>query len=93
MRQALRRMAVLGIDTNWEFLRALLDEPDFEAGKVHTAWVEERLGAWKPGEGDPPTEARAAAALILAPRASSANARDAYSPWLAADAFRAGRGR
>ncbi len=65
MRQALRGMAVLGIVTNWEFLRRLLDEPDFEEGRVHTTWIEERLQDWRPEELSPPPEFLAAAALAF----------------------------
>ena len=65
MRQALRRMAVLGVVTNWEFLRRLVDEPDFEEGKVHTTWIEERLAGQEHEEGNPPREFLAAAALAL----------------------------
>jgi len=65
MRQALRRMAVLGIVTNWEFLRELLDEPDFEEGRVHTTWIEERLADWKHSEENPPPEFLAAAAFAF----------------------------
>jgi acetyl/propionyl-CoA carboxylase alpha subunit len=65
MRQALRRMAVLGIVTNWEFLRELLDEPDFEEGRVHTTWIEERLAGWKRSEENPPPEFLAAAAFAF----------------------------
>ncbi|HUX42790.1 MAG TPA: acetyl-CoA carboxylase biotin carboxylase subunit [Rectinemataceae bacterium] len=65
MREALRRMAVLGIVTNWEFLRELLDEPDFEEGRVHTTWIEERLADWKHSEENPPPEFLAAAAFVF----------------------------
>ena len=117
-RQALRSMTLLGIVTNWEFLRELIDEPDFEEGKLHTTWIEERLAAWKPPEGTPPPEFLVAAALAFGggkgrpsgpdgsragggPSSGSgslagsglgagAAARDPYSPWKAADAFRSG---
>src|SRR5581483_301268 len=48
-REALARLAeglaaftVRGVETNIPFLRALVEDPDFVAGRVNTCWVEER---------------------------------------------------
>jgi acetyl-CoA carboxylase biotin carboxylase subunit len=39
-RQALDSFGIEGISTTREFHRALLDDPDFASGKIHTRWVE-----------------------------------------------------
>ncbi len=39
----LKTMVVHGPETNLGFLGAVLEHPDFRAGRVHTGWVEERL--------------------------------------------------
>jgi len=38
---ALRRFAILGVTTNVEFLRALVNLPEFRAGRLHTKFLEE----------------------------------------------------
>jgi acetyl/propionyl-CoA carboxylase alpha subunit len=37
---ALERFVVLGVTTNIEFLRALIDHPDFRAGRIDTQFLE-----------------------------------------------------
>ncbi len=41
-RLALGRFTVEGVATTIPFHRALLDDPDFQAGDIHTGWVEAR---------------------------------------------------
>ena len=41
--EALRETAVHGVETNASFLAAVLEHPDFLAGRTHTNWVEERV--------------------------------------------------
>jgi pyruvate carboxylase len=41
-RRALAEFRIRGLATNIPFLLALLDEPDFVAGKVTTSFIEER---------------------------------------------------
>lgn len=43
-RGALDETVIGGVTTNRAFQRALLDEPDVRAGKVHTRWLEEHAG-------------------------------------------------
>lgn len=45
---ALRRFAILGITTNVEFLRALVNHPQFRAGHLHTKFLEEHKVAVEP---------------------------------------------
>ncbi len=40
MRQALDDMLIEGIETNLPFLRQVVREPDYVAGRVHTKWLE-----------------------------------------------------
>ncbi len=44
LRTALRQMAVLGVQTNLEFLGLLLDDPDVAAGRLDTELIGRRLG-------------------------------------------------
>jgi len=45
-RAALRGYAVLGVATNVEYLDAILADPAFAAGDLHTGFLEERLPGW-----------------------------------------------
>jgi acetyl-CoA carboxylase biotin carboxylase subunit len=50
MRGALRRARIGGIATTLELHRALLEHPNFEAGRYDTAFLEQHfLPSWKPG--------------------------------------------
>ncbi|MCP4570955.1 MAG: ATP-grasp domain-containing protein [bacterium] len=48
---ALRDYAVLGPDTNIEYLLAVLDDQVFRSGDLHTGFLAERLPGWRP-DGD-----------------------------------------
>jgi acetyl/propionyl-CoA carboxylase alpha subunit len=84
MRDALRRTVVLGVATNLPRLRAIVDHPAFEAGELHTGFIDEHLGeqARRPG---PPPEAIAALAAALSRMARAAPGRGpgpaAPDPW------------
>jgi pyruvate carboxylase len=41
-RRALREFSIRGVNTNIRFLQALLDDPDFQAGRVTTSFVDDR---------------------------------------------------
>ncbi len=43
-RRALAEFRIRGVSTNIPFLQALLEEPDFQAGRVTTAFIDERPG-------------------------------------------------
>jgi 3-methylcrotonyl-CoA carboxylase alpha subunit len=64
MRDALGRTVVLGVVTNLARLRAIVEHPAFEAGEVHTGFIEEHLRELAPRP-CPPLEAVAAVAAAL----------------------------
>jgi acetyl/propionyl-CoA carboxylase alpha subunit len=64
MRDALGRTVVLGVVTNLARLRAIVEHPAFEAGEVHTGFIEEHLRELAPRP-CPPLEAVAAVAAFL----------------------------
>lgn len=93
MRMALRQTVLLGTTTNIDFLLALLDDPTFINGEVHTAYIDAHLADLLPAT--PPPSLAALFGLIL----SEANhitttavpvdsSGDVYSPWGRADRFR-----
>ncbi|HXG50886.1 MAG TPA: acetyl-CoA carboxylase biotin carboxylase subunit [candidate division Zixibacteria bacterium] len=45
-RRALASFEVAGIDTGIPFLQAVMDDPDYLAGRVNTRWLEEKLEAY-----------------------------------------------
>ncbi len=93
MQSALREIAFLGVTTNIEFLQDLLAQPDVQAGKYDTRFVESRLVDWSVSR-ELPDEALIAAALLeLRPvRSQLADDEDPdpYSPWAQASGFRIG---
>jgi 3-methylcrotonyl-CoA carboxylase alpha subunit len=96
MQAALRETVLLGIPNNNQFLQAVLDEPDFQAGQVYTTWVEEHFGDWQPPECRLPEAILAAAGLArLSASGQAANGAqqlgpDPYSPWGVMSGFRVG---
>ena len=66
MRRALDDLLVTGVVTNAPFHRALMDDPDFISGSVHTKWLESSFVMPPPPEEDP----RERTALIAAAVAS-----------------------
>ncbi|HEY6507245.1 MAG TPA: acetyl-CoA carboxylase biotin carboxylase subunit [Vicinamibacterales bacterium] len=85
MRRALREYTVTGVRTTVPFVRWLLDQPAFVAGKIHAGGLEEVLqgrGKGPLASGDSSLEevALIAAALDLAMRAHAAD-RDPPSAW------------
>lgn len=47
MRRALHECVITGIKTTIPFQLALIDDPDFRAGRIHTGYVAELLRQWK----------------------------------------------
>ena len=104
MQEALARTAVLGVETNVPYLRAILAHPVFRAGEATTEFTARQLGGWRPVAGPVPDEALAVAGLAEAlgatigfgagaganVGAASDDDADVYSPWARADRFRAG---
>ena len=100
--RALEETAVLGPETNREYLRAVLAHPVFRAGAATTGFVAKELPGL-PARVETPDEAVVVAALVdaiagqgaVAPAAGAGagtNDGDAYSPWARADGFRLGGG-
>jgi acetyl-CoA/propionyl-CoA carboxylase biotin carboxyl carrier protein len=86
---ALREMTILGVTTNVAFLRALLADPDVQAGHLDTTLIErkftEPLGPG-PTATVPPHVLHAAALLLLDPGPGGA----VTDPWEIADGWRVG---
>jgi acetyl-CoA carboxylase biotin carboxylase subunit len=50
MRQALTDTVVLGVTTNIDFMKDVLDRKEFIDGKLHINFIEEYMPDWKPAE-------------------------------------------
>jgi len=95
-RAALRRYAVLGVATNVEYLEAILAEPAFAAGELHTGFLDEHLPGWKSAKADDGDLALATAALVEHERrrtggagpAGGESAAAASGPWERLGRFR-----
>lgn len=96
MREALRRYVLLGVQTNLDYLQAILTVPAFADGDLTTAFLDEHMADWPPREEVAPL---AMAATVLADRygagrAGRADARAtdplAGDPWLTLGRFRLG---
>ncbi len=99
---ALRETVLLGIPTNWQFLQDVLAHPEFQAGSVHTTWIEEQFQGWQPPQCPLPPEVLVAAALseFQTQQAGSSPiypvpyegerpaGSDPFSPWRAGNGFR-----
>ena len=92
--EAIRRTLVAGPKTNLRFLGALIDHPDFRAGRLDTGLIERHLGALGavPTDPDPAAAAAGVLALAAAEKARLAEAGEARSsmpddPWSVADGF------
>ncbi|MHA1236662.1 MAG: acetyl-CoA carboxylase biotin carboxylase subunit [Candidatus Hodarchaeales archaeon] len=92
MKWALRNYAALGIPTNINFLREVLDHPDFVSGNTHTDFVTEHFHKWKVNRKETPFQVLLAAALfeVMEPfmgtngqneAISMLNSFDPNSPW------------
>ena len=95
MQATLQNTVILGLTTNWQFLQDVLADPDFQAGKVYTTWVEEHFDDWQPPQCDLPPEVLVAAALTqfrstLPDGSQPSGQPDPYSPWRAANHYRLG---
>ncbi len=100
---ALREFSVLGIATNVAYLQAIIDHPEFRAGRTHTGFLDAHLADWTPDGGTDERDALVAAAVHAclatsrdgaataagAPAgAGSAAAVAAASPWARLGRFR-----
>jgi acetyl-CoA carboxylase biotin carboxylase subunit len=97
MLAALRDTVLLGLTTNARFLQDVLTDEQFQAGQVHTTWVEPRFAGWQHPTCDLPPEALIAAALTQLQASDNATGQveagvDPYSPWRLSSGFRLGEG-
>ena len=94
MRAALRRTVVLGVATNLPRLRAIVEHPAFEAGELHTGFIEEHLRDLSPRRCPPPQAVAAlAAALSRSGREGPGGpARSTPDPWESLGPWRLGDG-
>jgi 3-methylcrotonyl-CoA carboxylase alpha subunit len=100
MREALAKTAILGIETNLSFLKAILADPVFRRGEATTSHVESAYADWRPPATGFPEEALIAAAVAEASHLEREQARppldateedvDRHSPWGRLDGFRTG---
>ncbi len=100
MQNALRETVLLGIRTNWQFLQDVLSEPDYQASRVYTTWIEERFDNWHPPQCGLPPEVLVAAALTTFQHSGqpqnnfrtdlTGKHKDPYSPWVNANEYRVG---
>jgi acetyl-CoA carboxylase biotin carboxylase subunit len=65
MLRALQEYSITGVETNVAFLREILDDPEFRAGRLHTGFVADFFARRKP-KSMPPEEMELAAALAAA---------------------------
>ncbi|MDX2078211.1 MAG: acetyl-CoA carboxylase biotin carboxylase subunit [bacterium] len=94
MKSALRQTVLLGTTTNIDFLLALLDDPIFATGQIHTAYIDANLATLLPQAPPPPLSALFA--LLLSEATMTTNTQtpnadsdsDRFSPWGRTDAFR-----
>jgi acetyl/propionyl-CoA carboxylase alpha subunit len=102
MREALGRTAILGVETNISFLRAIIGHPVFRKGESTTSFIERELADWRPPMTGPTDDALIVAAVAdtaileleqTAPPAGAVDEeRDLHSPWGRRDSFRLGAG-
>jgi 3-methylcrotonyl-CoA carboxylase alpha subunit len=90
MADALAQTTVLGVVTNHERLRAIVDHPAFRSGDLHTGFIDEHLGSPPPAAA-PPDEALAAmAAALHAARPASGLPEAVADPWTELGSWRLG---
>jgi acetyl/propionyl-CoA carboxylase alpha subunit len=95
MERALRETVVLGVATNISYLRDILAEPVFLAGRTSTNFLTEHMGDWTPSAEVTEEEWIAAAAYEVLGAGEATNSRpttadgaQVYDPWAAARGWR-----
>jgi acetyl-CoA carboxylase biotin carboxylase subunit len=85
MTSALSEYAIMGIKTQIQFLREVIQHPEFKKGKLHTHFISEHFGDWKPRQVDDRLMVALIAAAILKmekPLLSKESAlKSSLSPW------------
>jgi acetyl-CoA/propionyl-CoA carboxylase biotin carboxyl carrier protein len=95
---ALSNYLALGVATNLQFLKAIINHPEFKAGNLSTHFIERYFKDWNPSGSGPPAEVLIAAAIEEAVRKGVATAtdvidvaaHDSHSPWKTAGKWRVG---
>lgn len=95
---ALSQFVILGLTTNVQFLRDIMQHPIYELGEATTHFVDDYLSDWHPTETEPAHAALIATAIheILETHqnpvqtAAGTNDNDRFSPWSKRDQFRMG---
>ncbi|GAB4501387.1 MAG: methylcrotonyl-CoA carboxylase subunit alpha [Anaerolineales bacterium] len=87
MRAALAQTVIHGVQTNLNFLQALLARPEFARGEIHSAWVEKEFH-WKTPPAPP--ELWKMASLALAAPAAGSSSPTPSDPWQNPGGFRLG---
>jgi acetyl-CoA carboxylase biotin carboxylase subunit len=87
MKRALGEYYLSGIKTNITFFRRILEDPDFQAGRVHTGFIDEFLSRGGNSRTAEALEAEAVRALAAAayasrPKTSGASPAPSASRWL-----------
>jgi len=98
-REALDRLVVLGPRTNARFLGAVLDHPEFRAGRISTTFLDETFAGWTGGNededeaaGSDPSSLAAAVAFLLEGEGGNGAAAENPTPWATLPGWRtAGR--
>jgi acetyl-CoA carboxylase biotin carboxylase subunit len=65
MRRALDELVIVGVESSRDFLRRVLDHPDYRAGEVSIQWLEATIGALHAPTADAATRRRAAVVAAL----------------------------
>jgi 3-methylcrotonyl-CoA carboxylase alpha subunit len=86
--QALAGFTVLGVQTNIEYLRALLADEAFVAGQLHTGFLTERFTGWKSAQEIPEVVLQALSALL--PTLRRQEEEGIRGGWHATDGWRIG---
>ena len=94
LQNALEQFHVLGVQTNIPYLIAIVRNPVFQSGDIHTGFLEANLPGWQP-PAEPPDEALLALAALCSASPDSpvrtmtaSNTGDAHSPWREASGWR-----
>ncbi|MEO7545874.1 MAG: biotin/lipoyl-containing protein, partial [Terrimesophilobacter sp.] len=88
LNQALAETVILGVRTNLEYLRALITDPDVQAGRLETTLIERKLPEL--GFRHPDAELVSVAARVLAHEQDRGNSASALGAWAAAQGWRTG---
>ncbi len=96
---ALAQYVILGLTTNLQFLRDVIQHPNFALGEINTHFIDDFFGDWQSPAAEPSDIALIAAALRemtinatgLAAAEGMDSETDRFSPWLRADGFRMGK--